>query len=145
MFADQIYEGDWTQSVQKQWDSLHKNIAKTDYIFVLNDTDVLDDTRLVQMWARELSGSAFSAIRYSMYDGFQYRVDGHHAPHYTYPLFPYKADGTMVQYGTIWVPNYSLLYQYIQEPHLTILSYAHYQESDESTPTLKTLTFGAVL
>lgn len=144
MFADVIYEGDHTKSVQDQWNDLHLNVNHDGYIFILNDTDVLDDTRLVRLWARELSGSAFATKRYSMYDGSEYRVDGLFKPYYTYPMFPYRADGTMVRYGNIWVPNYSLLYPYIQDPHLKVLDYQNYQEYD-TAPTLESLQFGAVL
>ena len=147
MFADELYEGDPSLGYQEQWDKLQLNVnlRENDYVFVMLDTDVLDDTRLIRTWTRELGGVAFSAIRYSMYQGAQYRIDGIHKPHYTYPLFPYKPDGTMVLYGELPVPNYSLTYQYIQEPHLTILSYSNYEQNDDSTPTLETLKFGSVV
>jgi len=147
MFADEIHEGDWRVGIQEQWDAmqLNVNLKAHDYIFILKDTDVLDDTRLVRAWTRELSGVAFSAIRYSMYEGDQYRIDGTHKPCYSYPLFPYIEGGTMVQYGTIMVPNYSLVYQYIQEPHLTILNYDNYNQDNDTTPTLETIQFGSVV
>jgi hypothetical protein len=147
MFADEIHEGDWKVDVQKQWDTLQLNVnlKPQDYVFILKDTDVLDDTRLIRAWTRELSGVAFSAMRYSMYEGDRYRVDGEHKPHYSYPLFPYVAGGTMVQYGGLFVPNYSLVYQYIQEPHLTILNYDNYEQDNDTTPTLKIIQYGSVV
>jgi hypothetical protein len=105
-----------------------------DYVFVLEDTDYIDDVEPISRWLKLNSEVAYACMRFNMYTGNEYRMDGHYKPRLMYQLFPYKPKASLHKEG---LPTYSYSMPYIMEPHLTVLSFRNYEKPTRHTVTTK--------
>jgi hypothetical protein len=103
-----------------------------DYIFVLQDTDYVDDVASLRRWLLLENSVAYACMRYYMHEGDQYRVDGSYKPHLMFQVFPYKPKAALHVDG---LPTYSYGLPYINDPHLTVLSFRNYGKQKETFVT----------
>jgi hypothetical protein len=134
-FSDVVVIGEHRSNADN-WEQMEKEAEphRDDYVFVMEDTDYIDDVSSLQRWLMLNSESAYACMRLNMYTGHEYRVDAGYKPRLMYQLFPYKPNATLHKEG---LPTYSYSLPYINDPHLTVLSFRNYGEQNK---TLKKVT-----
>lgn len=130
-FADVVVIGEHNkpQDNWKQMEGETTSPRRGDYIFVLEDTDYIDDISSIHRWLGLNSDAAYACMRLNMYKDNLYRMDGRYKPKLKYQLFPYIPNATLHD----GLPTYSYALPYIQEPHLTILSFRNYGKENTNT------------
>ena len=134
VFSDCVCETGWKQ--------MEENCApeRGDYVFILKDTDVIDDVSKVLPFVKSSEGAAFAVKRYEMWEGESFRVDSGFAPKFEYQLFPYMPGAALYEHG-LHLPTYTYSLHFIRDPHLTILSFEHYGQHDNTKATTEPWTY----
>ena len=133
VFSDVVVVGDHHEH-EDNWLQMEDeaNPRLGDYIFVMEDTDYIDDVASIHRWLMLNSKVTYACMRLNMHEGNSYRVDGDYKPRLMYQLFPYVPNAVLHEEG---LPNYSYALPYINDPHLTVLSFRNYGNYTEKEVT----------
>jgi hypothetical protein len=131
-FADAVIIGQHVK-FEDNWLQMEREAMPLpgDYIFVMDDTDYIDDVSSLRRWLLLNNHSAYACMRYSMYKDNTYRSTGKFRPKFVYQIFPYKKKATLHN----GIPSYTYNLPYINDPHLTVLSFRHYDKQNETQVT----------